>query len=222
MIATSVVGVGRKVTAMKRYRARGYQRYQRKQRSGSRMGSALSLILIVAGLVLVGYFIIGATPFLRAAFPPSGGDEPAAVTDTSLKLTIPKMDRVQDLTVYTGSGDDESALGKGALHLRETGFPWDPEPNVYIAGHRLGYLGTDSYLVFWDLDKLTQGDEVLLTAGDGTRYTYRVFDSFVVGPSDYQVTEPIPGKNIVSLQTCTLPDYTDRIIVQAELMDVSA
>ncbi len=221
MIATSVVEVGRKVTAMKRYRARGYQRYQRK-RSGSRMGSVLSLILILAGLALVGYFIIGATPFLRAAFPPSEGDEPAAVTDTSLKLTVPKMDRVQDLTVYTGPGDDESALGKGALHLQNTGFPWDQGSNVYIAGHRLGYLGTDSYLVFWDLDKLTQGDEVLLTAGDGTRYTYRVFDSFVVGPSDYQVTEPIPGKSILSLQTCTLPDYSDRMIVQAELMDVSA
>ena len=221
MIATSVVEVGRKVTAMKRYRARGYQRYQRK-RSGSRMGSVLSLILILAGLALVGYFIIGATPFLRAAFPPSEGDEPAAVTDTSLKLTVPKMDRVQDLTVYTGPGDDESALGKGALHLQNTGFPWDQGSNVYIAGHRLGYLGTDSYLVFWDLDKLAQGDEMFLTGGDGTRYTYRVFETFVVGPSDYQVTQPIPGKNVLSLQTCTLPDYTDRLVVQAELMDVSA
>ncbi len=221
MITTGVFVVGRKVTTMKRYRARGYRRYQKK-RSRSRLGSMFSTILIVAGLALVGYFIIGATPFLRAAFPPSGGDGPAAVTDTSLKLTVPKMDRVQDLTVYTGPGDDEAALEKGALHLQDTGFPWDQGSNVYIAGHRLGYLGTDSYLVFWDLDKLTEGDEVLLTAGDGTRYTYRVFNSFVVGPSDYQVTNPIPGKNIVSLQTCTLPDYTDRIIVQAELVDVSA
>jgi sortase A len=182
----------------------------------------LSWLLIAAGLALVVYFILGATPFLRAAFPPSGGDEPTAVTDTSLKLTVPKMNRVQNLTVYTGPGDDESALEKGALHLQNTGFPWDQGSNVYIAGHRLGYLGTDSYLVFWDLDKLAQGDEMFLTGGDGTRYTYRVFETFVVGPSDYQVTQPIPGKNVLSLQTCTLPDYTDRLVVQAELMDVSA
>ncbi len=208
---------------MKRYRARGYRQYHRKQQSRSWFGSMLSWLLIAVGLALVVYFVLGATPFLRAAFPPSGGDDvPAAVTDTSLKLTVPKMERVQDLTVYTGPGDDESALEKGALHLQNTGFPWDQGSNVYIAGHRLGYLGTDSYLVFWDLDKLAQGDEVLLTGGDGTRYTYKVFNTFVVGPSDYQVTQPIPGKNVLSLQTCTLPDYSDRLVVQAELMDVSA
>jgi len=30
------------------------------------------------------------------------------------------------------------------------------------------------------------------------------------------VTRPIQGRNIVSLQTCTLPDYSRRLIVQAE------
>jgi sortase A len=30
------------------------------------------------------------------------------------------------------------------------------------------------------------------------------------------VTRLLPGKNIVSLQTCTLPDYSKRLIVQAE------
>jgi len=219
MASTGATEAGRKVTEMKRYRARGYRRY-RKKRSSSRLGSALSLILILAGLGLVAYFVLSATMLLRPG--PTSDAGGSAATDTSLKLTIPKMDRVQDLNVYDGPGDDESALANGALHLQDSGFPWDQGSNVYIAGHRFGYLGTDSYLVFWDLNKLTQGDEVLLTAGDGTRYTYKVFDSFVVGPSDYQVTEPIPGKSIISLQTCTLPDYTNRLIVQAELMDVSA
>jgi sortase A len=31
---------------------------------------------------------------------------------------------------------------------------------------------------------------------------------------------PVEGKNIVSLQTCTLPDYTLRLIVRAELKDI--
>ena len=205
---------------MKRYRARGYQRYQ-KRRKGSWLGSMISAILIVVGLGLVGYFVLSSTPLLQTA-PPSEAGGTAAVTDTSLKLTVPKMERVKDLNVYDGPGDDEGALGKGALHLRGTGFPWEQGSNVYIAGHRLGYLGTDSYLVFWDLNKLAQGDEVFLSAADGTRYTYRVFDSFVVGPLDRQVTEPVPGKSIISLQTCTLPDYSDRLIVQAELTDVVA
>jgi len=31
------------------------------------------------------------------------------------------------------------------------------------------------------------------------------------------VLKPVKGKNILSLQTCTLPDYSDRVIYQAEL-----
>jgi len=59
---------------------------------------------------------------------------------------------------------------------------------------------------------------VILTDADGTRYTYRVFRNIVVDPWDWSVAEPVPGKSIVSLQTCTLPDYTQRIVVQAELV----
>ncbi len=91
----------------------------------------------------------------------------------------------------------------------------------YIAGHRLGYPGSPSFLAFYDLPNLENGDEVFVTDADGTRYTYRVFKEFVVGPSDLSVTEPVPGKNILTLQTCTLPDYSKRLIVQAELVDES-
>jgi sortase A len=34
------------------------------------------------------------------------------------------------------------------------------------------------------------------------------------------VLKPEPDKNIVSLQTCTLPSYSERLIVQAELKSV--
>lgn len=192
------------------------KKYRTKRTGARRVTSRFSLILIVVGLGLVGYFLLSEfSPLLR-------DDESAAtVTDTRLKLTVPKMERVKDLNVYDGPADDESALEVGALHVRGTGFPWEQQSNVYIAGHRLGYPGTDSYLVFWDLDKLEQGDEMILTDAEGTSYIYRVFRNFVTGPYDWQVTEPIPGKNILSLQTCTLPDYSERIVVQAELVEVA-
>ena len=106
-----------------------------------------------------------------------------------------------------------------AVHLKGTGFPWEEEANVYIAGHRLGYPGTDSYLAFNDIEVLQNGDEVIVEDSEGTTYTYEVFNMVVVEPTDLSVIEPIEGKNIVSLQSCTLPDYSDRIIVQAELKD---
>ena len=34
--------------------------------------------------------------------------------------------------------------------------------------------------------------------------------------TDLTVTEPVEGKDILTLQTCTLPDYSQRLIVQAE------
>jgi sortase A len=82
----------------------------------------------------------------------------------------------------------------------------------------MGYFGTGSFLVFFRLNELARGDEIILEDTAGGRYTYRVTESLVVGPEDAQVTEPVPGKSIVSLQTCTLPDYSDRLIVRGELI----
>lgn len=162
------------------------------------------------------------SPASAAVAPEKTVDSPSGVPkDNDLKLTVPKMDRVRDLPVRDGLATDEDALGESALYVRDTGFPWQENANVYIAGHRLGYPGSDSFLVFYDLDTLEKGDEVFLDDASGTRYTYRVFKSFVVGPYDSYVTEPVPGKSVVSLQTCTLPDFAERFIVQAELVNVS-
>ncbi|BBL80757.1 hypothetical protein RxyAA322_26110 [Rubrobacter xylanophilus] len=105
--------------------------------------------------------------------------------------------------------------------MRGTGFPWQEEANVYIAGHRLGYAGTGSYLQFYGLPKLRRGDEILLRDAEGTTYTYEVFREFVVSPDAVRVMEPLPGRNIVSLQTCTLPDHSHRLVVQGKLVEVT-
>jgi sortase A len=142
--------------------------------------------------------------------------------DKTLRLTIPAMARIEDDTVPDASGGDEEALkSSAAIHLEGTGFPWEEEPNVYLAGHRLGYPNTASFLAFWDLNKLQKGDKIYLTDANGTRYSYEVFKEFVVAPTDLSVTKPVPGKNLVTLQTCTLPDYSRRLVVQAELIDTS-
>ena len=134
-----------------------------------------------------------------------------------LRMTIPKMAQIRNDTVPYSVSDDKKAFRKhAAVHLRGTGNPWDRQANVYIAGHRLGFPGTDSWLSFWDLNVLDKGDRVLITDSAGKRYVYRVFKTFVVDPDDVSVTRPLQGRNIVSLQTCTLPDYSRRLIVQAE------
>ena len=153
----------------------------------------------------------------------AGGEKTIAEVpeSTTLWLTVPKMERVKNAKIPTGRGDDEVLLRENvAIHLLYTGFPWEREANVYIAGHRLGYSGTDSYLAFYDIDKLKKGDKIILRDANGTTYTYEVFRVMVVDPTDLHVLNPIPGKNIVTLQACTLPDYSKRILVQGELQDV--
>ena len=135
-----------------------------------------------------------------------------------LKLTVPDMKRVEEVPVYDAPKSGyERALHDGLVHVRGTQFPWQKEANVYIAGHRVGYPGTRSNLVFWDLNKLEKGDKIFLTDAEGTRYTYEVFKKRVISPDQVGILRPTKGKNIISLQTCTLPDYSHRLIVQGEL-----
>ena len=191
----------------------------------------LSLALVLLGLGLVGLFFLdqGSQNTATNSSDPEGFNVPdvsqeqqdaGGPEDKTLTVTVPKMERIENDTIPDTEGDDEDALGDyAAIHLKGTGFPWQDEANVYLAGHRLGYPGTESFLAFYDLDVLQNGDEVYVADADGKQYTYRVFEQFVVNPEDVWVTEPIQGRNVLTLQTCTLPDYSQRLVVQAELVN---
>ena len=206
----------------------------KKPRTKNVVSWVLSLVMIAAGTALLAsFFLAGSLNSTSTNSSDPGGfnvprldsDDGAATIgpkDKTLKLTIPEMNQIKDDTVPTVSGTDMQALGDhAAIHLAGTGFPWDDEANVYMAGHRLGYPRTDSFLAFFDLNKLEQGDEIYVTDANGTKYTYKVFKEFTVSPTDLSVTNAVPGKNVLTLQTCTLPDYSQRLIIQAELIDTA-
>jgi len=113
----------------------------------------------------------------------------------------------------------QSALDNGVIHARGTSMPWSgtPERNVYLAGHRLGWPGTGSHLVFYRLGELSRGDQISLKSREGRRYVYRVTDAFVVSPDDTWVMGRIRGRDMLTLQTCTpIPGFQKRLIVRAE------
>ena len=150
----------------------------------------------------------------------SAADKARAPDDPTLTLTVSSMERVKNSPIPDTFGDDEDSLRDFAgIHLEGTGFPWQEEANVYIAGHRLGYPNTPSFLAFWDIDNVAEGDQIFVEDDNGREYTYEVFQTLEVEPTDLFVTEPIEGKNILTLQPCTLPDYVRRVVVQAELQE---
>ncbi len=160
-----------------------------------------------------------AAPERRAAAEPAA---PVVPVDTTMYLTVPKLG-LYDIPVVEGT--TEASLSAGAGHLSGTGYPWVPGSNTYIAGHRIGYPGTPSDHVFYNLPNLVAGDKILLTDSNGTTYTYAVSEILEVPITDLSVTYPVAGRDMVSLQTCIEnfgdywtegPNWLARYVVRAD------
>jgi sortase A len=184
----------------------------RRSKTRRRLGRGTLALLGVALILLSVAWVTGDVQNAENA----GAKTSPAPKSERLRLTIPQLERVRDIPVYTGESGGKGKLAAGALHLEDTGFPWQAGSNVYIAGHRLGYPGTKSWLVFWHLNKLQRGNKVILEDAEGRRYEYEVFEKEVVEPDNVSVKKPVKGKSIITLQTCTLPNYKDRLIVRAQ------
>ena len=158
----------------------------------------------------------GAIPAVKAF---NFGRDPGGPEDKTLSLSVPKLD-LADVPVFDTVSEDK--LRDGTVHVPATGYPWQKGANVFIAGHRIGYASTDSYYVFYHLDWLKKGDEIYLEDSAGGEYLYRVTKRLVVGPDSVEVMNAVEGESLITLQTCTLPDYEKRLIVQGELVQKSA
>jgi len=135
-----------------------------------------------------------------------------APADPTMYLSVPKLG-IAGATVLDG----DAGLEVGAMHLPGTGYPWLADSNTYIAGHRVGFPGTGSDRIFYDLPNMAQGDEVILEDSNGETYTYAVSEVFAVTPFDTWVTAPT-GSDTVTLQVCTeSPD--DWFTIGPQLME---
>ena len=168
----------------------------------------------------------------RQAIPPEEADYPIPTNDQLQATNRPRHYHLPPGAIMSLSvssiglnnvpvlnSDTRRALDMGVVHLPDTSFPWSetPERNVYLAGHRLGWPGTGSHLVFYRLNELGGGERITLRDRQGTRYDYRVLERFTVGPEDDWVTGRVRGRDLLTLQTCTpIPTFHKRLIVRAE------
>ena len=156
------------------------------------------------------------TGAIPAVEPFNFGRDPGGPEDKTLYLTIPALE-LNDVPVFDTISEEK--LEEGTVHIPATGYPWQKGANVFIAGHRVGYANTASYYVFFRLDELAKGDDIKLEDSAGGHYLYRVTKQLVVGPDSVEVMNAVQGKSLITLQTCTLPDYEKRLIVQGELVE---
>ena len=125
------------------------------------------------------------------------------------RLRIKKIDL--DLPVYHGTED--ATLLKGLGHLRGTSLPVGGKgTRSVITGHR----GLASAEMFTRLDEIVKGDTFTIEVFDEI-LTYKVVDKIVVNPDETKKIAAVPGKDLVTLITCTpLGINTQRILVTGE------
>ena len=158
----------------------------------------------------------------KAAAEEREAEAAVAPEDPTMYLTVPALG-INNVPVI--NEDSEAALEAGTQHVTSSGFPWQEGANTYIAGHRLGYPGTASDHIFYNLPLLGAGDEVTLSDSNGRVYNYQVSEVLEVTPSDTWVMSPVANRDIVSLQTCIEnigdywtegPNWFGRYVVRAD------
>jgi sortase A len=147
----------------------------------------------------------GASPNAAPGAPPPGG----AIG----RMYIPKLKLHWVVVEGVGLADIRYAPG----HYPGTAMPGQVG-NFSVAGHR-------EPGIFWDLDKVQSGDDVVLETGTNW-YVYQVFQSHIVSPSAVEVVAPVPNEPGVAptdenltLTTCNPKwDNYQRMAVHAKLV----
>lgn len=122
------------------------------------------------------------------------------------RLRVPTAD--VDLPIYHGTSD--AVLLEGVGHLEGTSLPVGGEDtHSVLTAHR----GLASAKMFTDLNLVSIGDTFTITVFDQV-LTYQVFDIKVVDPSETETLRQVPGRDLVTLVTCTpLGINSQRILV---------
>lgn len=123
-----------------------------------------------------------------------------------LELEIPSIDLKQKVMNETTEENLKIAL----TQIKEGQVPG--KGNFTIAGHR-GYRG-DRH--FRKLPDVQIGEKVYLHA-KGQTFVYEVTNSIVIKPTEVEVLKDTPGKNEITLITCTLSGLK-RVVVKGKLV----
>ncbi|MCG7447713.1 class C sortase [Corynebacterium aurimucosum] len=125
------------------------------------------------------------------------------------QLVIPSID--SNLPVYHGTKED--TLQKGLGHLFGTSLPVGGDSTHSVI---TGHTGIANATLWDNLNEVEVGDDVYVSTF-GEKLKYRVYDIEVVTPDKTESLSVQPGKDLMTLITCTPYGInTHRILVHAE------
>ena len=119
-------------------------------------------------------------------------------------IQIPKIDLEYPILIETTEDSLRKSITRfGDGKVNEVG-------NLCLAGH--DYINNS---MFGAINKLENGDEILITDLYGNKVTYTVFDKYTTDPNDTSVLESIDvTKREITLITC-INGNQDRLIIRA-------
>ena len=130
------------------------------------------------------------------------------------QLVIPSID--SNLPVYHGTKED--TLQKGLGHLFGTSLPVGGDSTHSVI---TGHTGIANATLWDNLNEVEVGDDVYVSTF-GEKLKYRVYDIEVVTPDKTESLSVQPGKDLMTLITCTPYGInTHRILVHAERVPMS-
>jgi LPXTG-site transpeptidase (sortase) family protein len=129
------------------------------------------------------------------------------------RMEIPKI----DLDETVREGIDLNTVNAGPGHWPGTAGPAGLG-NFTVFGHRVSYSRP-----FRDIDQLSPGDSIYVTAEDVT-YRYEISRSDIVTPENIEVLSPYePGQRTLTLIACHPPTSIEfRIVVKARFVEITA
>lgn len=127
-------------------------------------------------------------------------------------IEIPVID--VNLPIYHGTSEEvlSSAIG----HVRNSSLPvGGKNTRAILTGHR----GLPSSKLFTRLDELKKGDLFFINVLNET-LAYKIYDIEIIEPDEVEKLEIVPGKDLVTLLTCTPYGINShRLIVTGERIE---
>ncbi|MDO4270933.1 MAG: class D sortase [Eubacteriales bacterium] len=145
-------------------------------------------------------YLVGEDPYNEVAVLPEDAFQVGVIK-------IPKLSQADNVV----EGVEQGSLKLGVGHMPGTALPGETG-NCVLAGHRPSDL-------LRHLELVGENDTVLLS-DQHTQYTYSVFRTMTVEPTEVWITEPVEGhESVLTLFTCTPYNVsTHRLVVQADLV----
>lgn len=119
-----------------------------------------------------------------------------------------------NLPIFKGLGNTELSYGAGTMKADQV----MGERNYALASHHVFGMTGSSQMLFSPLENAQNDMKIYLTDKDKI-YTYVITSVEIVTPDAVYVVDDQPGKNEITLVTCTDAEATLRTIVKGEFLE---